>query len=361
MSFTLREGTFVDLARWYGRRVPVRSEILRVLVSVSRIENSTNPFIRLLTSNLDSSVDVIEFSWKAAFLKRYDVFHVHWPDHLLIGRSLSLQIVKPLLFLGLLARLRLGRTPIVWTMHNLTPHKKMTRLQLYCYARFEAQVSSIVAMNSHGVERLDVPVSVIPHGHYRDWYDSGISGQRKSKHVLFFGTIQPYKQADTLVWAFSNMQDESATLSVVGRCDDKSIRNRLRGLAREDERISLNLAFVDDSQLARELSECTLVVLPYAEMYNSGAVLLALSLDRPVLVPSTQANKELQLEIGEEWIMLYNGSIAAADISLALKRAMTPPANRRVDLSGRDWERIASLYRTVYVDSVEKRKGCHHG
>ena len=42
-----------------------------------------------------------------------------------------------------------------------------------------------------------------------------------------------------------------------------------------DPRLTLDLRFVDDETLVREVSEASLVVLPYVEMKNSGALLVA--------------------------------------------------------------------------------------
>ena len=51
------------------------------------------------------------------------------------------------------------------------------------------------------------------------------------------------------------------------------------------KRVSLDLTFQTDAQLVEVVSSAVVVALPYTEMYNSGAALLALSLDRPILVP----------------------------------------------------------------------------
>src|SRR4051794_31037997 len=64
-------------------------------------------------------VEVQTFSWRRALRGGYSVFHVHWPEILVSGRSRSKKLVRQCLFVLFLLRLRLTRTPLVRTMHNL--------------------------------------------------------------------------------------------------------------------------------------------------------------------------------------------------------------------------------------------------
>ena len=66
--------------------------------------------------------------------------------------------------------------------------------------------------------------------------------------------------------------------------------------------------------------EAQLVVLPYRQMLNSGALLLALSLARPVLAPWSGANAAIAEEVGEGWLTLYRGELDAATLAAALRR-----------------------------------------
>ncbi len=66
--------------------------------------------------------------------------------------------------------------------------------------------------------------------------------------------------------------------------------------------MSSALGFAPDADLVREISMSEMVVLPYRFMHNSGAVLLALSLDRPVLVPDNEVNRLLEIEVGSDWV-----------------------------------------------------------
>ena len=64
-------------------------------------------------------VDLIRFTWRSALTAKYDVFHFHWPEALLDGRSPARRWGKQLAFRMLLIRLRITRIPIVRTVHNM--------------------------------------------------------------------------------------------------------------------------------------------------------------------------------------------------------------------------------------------------
>src|SRR5690606_21590296 len=112
----------------------------------------------------------------------------------------------------------------------------------------------------------------------------------------------------------------------------------LEALARGDARIRLHLRFIPDDEVPVFLSACDLVVLPFDSILNSGSVLLALSLDRPVLAPRLGALPEIQARVGEKWLRLYDGPLTSALLRDARQR--TSRAGERPDLSAFDWAAI---------------------
>jgi hypothetical protein len=64
-----------------------------------------------------------------------------------------------------------------------------------------------------------------------------------------------------------------------------------------------------------------LVALPYAELLNSGVALLALSFDRPVLVPATGAMADLRDAVGPAWVRTYDGALTPDVLAAALAAA----------------------------------------
>ena len=94
---------------------------LTVLESFPEPRPTTNPYIVMLREALEGTpgVRVLTFSWRTALTADYDVFHVHWPDILASGQSPLKTLARQALLALLLLRLRLTRTPVVRTLHNL--------------------------------------------------------------------------------------------------------------------------------------------------------------------------------------------------------------------------------------------------
>ncbi|OLT52243.1 hypothetical protein [Cellulosimicrobium sp. CUA-896] len=103
------------------------------------------------------------------------------------------------------------------------------------------------------------------------------------------------------------------------------------------------------------------MVLPFEELYNSGSVLLALSLNRPVLVPASPSSVRLRDEVGAHWVRTYAGPLTAA----ALEEAYEAVARRAetegfgaAQLHGREWPEIARAHVEVFRGAA---RGPHDG
>ena len=124
-----------------------------------------------------------------------------------------------------------------------------------------------------------------------------------------------------------------------------------------DARTSARLEYVGDEVLAREIGEAQCVVLPYQDMQNSGALLLALSLGRPVLVPRSEANAVLAAEVGEEWVRLYDGVLDADVLAEALRAQTRWRRQSAPDLSRRDWPRLGVQHHATYMAALAATGG----
>ena len=170
---------------------------------------------------------------------------------------------------------------------------------------------------------------MIPHGHYTAWFAARQDLRPTAGRVVFFGTLRPVKGVDRLLEAFRSVTAPGAELRIVGRPQVPEVADVVRAEARRDPRVRVRLEHVDDGDLAEEIRTAQLVVLPYLRMVNSGAVLLALSLGRPILVPDTETNRELRREVGSSWVHLYRGDVTAD----AIERALATPGTSRDDPS----------------------------
>ncbi|MGO2748731.1 MAG: hypothetical protein ACTIA6_01615 [Pseudoclavibacter sp.] len=192
---------------------------------------------------------------------------------------------------------------------------------------------------------------LIPHGHYRDRFANHEQPAPVSGRLLYFGIIRPYKNVPALLGVFQGMPDPALTMSIVGKPLSAGLDEEVRAASEADPRVRLELRFVEDQDLVREVSEAELVVLPYTEMNNSGALLVALSLNRPVLAPNSSVNKELQGEVGERWLMLYDGELTAEILRASLD-IVRVGVHGVPDLHGRDWGRVGESYKAVYEQAM---------
>jgi hypothetical protein len=81
---------------------------------------------------------------------------------------------------------------------------------------------------------------------------------------------------------------------------------------------------------------------------NSGSAMLALSFDRPVLVPRQGALEELRQQVGSDWVRTYTGELAAPALEEAVEWATRLPAGAVAPLERFSWDRIATATIEVY-------------
>ena len=325
---------------------------LTVLHSIRADGPNANQYIPLLLRSVPDDVTTVPFGWRQALFTRYDLFHLHWPEGLMRGTTRPADLAKLLLTGALIARLRLTSTPVVRTLHNPEPHEPPGVIERIWTRLLDRRTATWIRINGHTTVPRAGRTVTVPHGHYRDWFQgAGPKPSRAVGSLLFFGHIRPYKGVERLLRAFAHVDRCGITLRVVGQPCDDALRSRIARLASQDDRVSVVLRAVDDGTLAREIARADVVVLPYEEMHNSGAMLLALSLDRPVLVPRIPVNDALACEVGAGWVKTFEPPLDATTLSSALDELEAAARSGRPDLSQREWpalgRRLADAYATT--------------
>jgi beta-1,4-mannosyltransferase len=331
---------------------------IRVLLATS-VPKSEAHYISLLVRGVPPEIRFTYFSWKTAFFTKYDVLHLHWPERLLNDNSALKRLVKALLLLMLLKRLQVGGVAVVRTVHNLTTHSANSHKIAGRMARIDAATTAFIHLNRSVPFKGRGPGTVIPHGHYGALGTPTPTRRAKLPQLLFIGRIEPYKGVEKLLEVFGQLAVNSSTLRIVGN-PGKSLRAIVDAAQSANHNISASLSYATDSALIDELDAATLVVLPYKYMHNSGVAILALSFHRPILVPNTAATAELAAEVGESWVIRYDGELTAE----ALRRAMSAANDMRSHrmpprLIGRDWQTIGEKHRETYLEAISiarKRK-----
>ncbi|MEN8445580.1 MAG: glycosyltransferase [Cyanobacteria bacterium J06555_13] len=331
-----------------------------------------NPYNWLLYSHMPQTVAVTEFSLKRVLLERFDVLHLHWPVETLVRHpNIWVARLRVLLFWLTLKLSKWRSTKIVWTIHDENPHVVLHQpLANWIQNRLIANTDSYINLCAAGQtaveqalpELKDKPGFVIPHGHYRECYPNDISREDARSQLnlaadtttlLYLGYISPYKNVPHLIRTFRRLPDttQSVTLLIAGKPDDEQLRQAVISAAEGAANVQLHLRFIKDEELQVFFNAADAVVLPFEEILNSGSLLLALSFNRPVIVPRLGAVANWQDQIGTDWVKTYEGPLTPEVLSSSI------PANQlssgkalseKAPLDSLDWRAIANQTLTAY-------------
>lgn len=313
---------------------------------------------RTAVKGLEHVADMTRFVREARSLDP-DVVHVQWAPVPVVDRW----------FLRALARV----APLVFTVHDTTPfHGASTsRLQLLaaegvyepCDRLIVHTETSRDELADRGVSAADV--AVVPHGILEypnatavDGGDDGSSDDGgEDRTILFFGTIKPYKNVDTLLEAFATLPAETRAttdLHVAGnpKMDVEPLRRRAGELGIQSS-VRWDLRFVPDTEVSDLFSAADLVVFPYDDIDQSGALLTALQYEVPIVATDVAGFAEVLTDGDHGFLVAPND---AAELSEAIHRVLTDPdlATRMSENVGDladsipSWTEIADRTREVY-------------
>jgi beta-1,4-mannosyltransferase len=336
---------------------------LVVLESFGPPHRRTNPYLVQLMGSFPPWVDARHFSWRAAVVGRWDVFHLHWPEVLLRGSSPIRTAARCIAVTLVLLRIRLGRRALVRTVHNLAPHEPPSRVQRRLIALSERWTTVWITLSERIEPPRPGPTVVAPIGHYREWFGALPVVERVAGRLVQVGRIRPYKGSEELVAAFGRLADPGLSLHLVGEATDAALRTRLGAAAQADPRVHLVADHVDDDVLVSELLAAELVVLPFTAVTNSSSLVLALSLERPVLVPAVPAALELAEEVGPAWVHTFDGELGPDTIAGALAEVRSSPPAAPPPLERRNWPLIGRTHADAFVRAARlgRRRGRRSG
>jgi glycosyltransferase involved in cell wall biosynthesis len=347
---------------------------VRVLLYPVRGWVRDNPYLDLLYEQLPPGVVVHDFNRSRAVRGRYDIVHVHWPERVLSKLPHPLAVARAALFLVLIAWQRARGATLVWTVHNLEHHERGGTLSARIFWwLFTPHVDALISLTEAGSAAIlgrfprlaDRPMAVVPGGTYRTTYPAPPSRRQAraelgvppdSTVLAFVGLIRPYKNVPGLLSAFRELPDDDAVLLVAGKPLRDEWRHQVEQAARADPRIRLRLGFLPPEDLLRHLAAADLVVLPFLAMFNSGSALLALSFDRPILVPDTSTMRELQDAVGPSWVRLYQGPLNGTLLLETARKVRSELRDERAPMHDFEWDRLAADTVALYRRVLSKRE-----
>jgi beta-1,4-mannosyltransferase len=328
------------------------------------------PYLRLLHGALaERGVKVLDLGSvrEAGPTAHVDVVHLHWLEYLVGGGRLR-SLVRGVRLAAALRRLRRSRTRLVWTVHNLRPHDRRNPFVEELVTRSALRnADAVIAHSGYAARRMAETygsgraIEVVPHGNFVGFYPPSSRSRAETRAALglppdaftflIFGQLRRYKRIPEAITAFRTLPDPDARLVVAGAAGDESLRAELAQAAAGDARAVLRLEHVPDEGVAELHEAADAAVLPYRQVFSSGALLLALSLGLPAVAPwegSTEIAAPPALEPFEEGRL--------PDALRAIRRG--DPAERRRAAraaAGRfDWEPIAERTLELYEHAAAR-------
>jgi beta-1,4-mannosyltransferase len=311
---------------------------LRVLAWPGAGFRAKNPYTWLLYSHLARlGVEVRDFTPARVLRGGYDLLHIHWPEKALTALPLVGRAGGAGTALALLGAARAHGARIVWTAHNARPHEaRDTRLERWYWARVVNRVDGVIHPSEAGRSAVEArfpllarrPHAIVPIGHYRGSYPdqatreqarAGFGIPDDARVLTFVGLLRPYKNVPHLIRTVRTLPlAPPVVLLVAGEPLTRDLAAAIREAAGEDPRVRLALHHVPEQEVQRYFRAADLVVLPFTDITNSASAVLALSFDRPVLVPALGAMAELQSAVGGDWVRTYEGDLTSATLSDAI-------------------------------------------
>jgi beta-1,4-mannosyltransferase len=281
-----------------------------------------------------------------------DVLHFNWPQPYYVYRRRPRRLVRVLSWLTLArfaGRLVVARVlgyRVVWTVHEVYPHELIARrldrwagrvLARLSHALIAHDVATSQAIANELGRRLPKKIRVIPHGSYIGVYPPGRSRHEVRRELgiapdafvfLSFGSLRRYKDIDVLLEGFARMSLENTVLVVAGKARDAEAAHLVRAAEASDQRIKTyqELDYVPDDRVRELFEACDVSVVSRGDGGTSGALMLALSLGKAVIVADQPSNVDLVADHGCGWTFAAQD---AASLAAAMEVAAADPGGVR--------------------------------
>jgi glycosyltransferase involved in cell wall biosynthesis len=243
---------------------------------------------------------------KYAAMTDSKLFHIQWPYKLvLLDRTLLLAYYK-----------LLGKR-IIFTAHNVDADARdgtSTWLRQASLRFFYRHVDHLIVHTDKMKKQLvddfgisGAKISVIPHGVMSSVAVTGMSRSAaraklglggEEKVVLFFGLITPYKGIETLVEAVGrlNRAGNNYRLMIAGRIKECQgywfkIEELIRNQGLQNQ-VRTDLRHVPDEEIEAYFQAADLLVLPYRDIFQSGALFLTYRFGLPVVATDVGSFRE---------------------------------------------------------------------
>jgi glycosyltransferase involved in cell wall biosynthesis len=338
-----------------------------------------NPYLRLLEREVARRGVRFEHirggltpAWARGAAATADLVHLHWLEFLVAsaGRTSGLRThARAARLLAALRRLRRAGVGVVWTVHNLRPHESdYPWLDTLLARRVAREAGALIVHSLHARDRVreelgrEQGVFVAPHGNYIGAYPEERRSRSEVREALglpagdwvylIFGQVRAYKRIPEAIEAFRRLEMPDALLLVAGRAPREDDAQAVARAAAGDPRVVLRLEHVPDASVHAYHLAADAAVLTHAELFSSGALMLALSFGLPAVVPGEGSALEVAPAPAVE--PYWGGRVGEALLAVregdqGLRREAAITAAREAT-----WERMADAVVAAYRAALRR-------
>lgn len=213
-----------------------------------------------------------------------DVVHFQGVQHPLIEKHYIKKIKK--------------HSKVFFTAHNILSHEKK-KFEKQALEKYYKNFDGIIVHNETSKKTFlehfnyNGDITVIPHGSYDVYAGSNLEiKKRKNDKINFlqFGLIREYKGVDILLHAISMLPNdikEKVKFTIAGFLNrhryDYDIEKVINDLEIQNI-VNLKLQRIEDDEIPELFNSCDCCIFPYRHIYGSGALLMAYTFQKPVIV-----------------------------------------------------------------------------
>jgi len=236
------------------------------------------------------------------------VCHFHWIHDKTKNAKTKAEADEAVLYWEtLLRRIKENGHKIVWTVHNVMPHETVWVDQDIKIHQMMADAADALHVMASDSASLTAPyyilderkMFVVPHPTYEGAQPDDISRAEARSQLqigedeyvfLSFGAIMVYKGYDRLMDAYEQLRGKTkkkTRLIIAGLPSDKALVEQIMAWGADKPDVILDMTPVPHDKLQVYFRSADIAVCPYYRTMNSGAAMMAITFDLPVLGPNS--------------------------------------------------------------------------
>lgn len=236
------------------------------------------------------------------------ICHFHWIHDKTKNAKTEAEADEAVVYWGnLLRRIKENGHKIVWTVHNVLPHetvwveqdKKIHQMMADAADGLHVMASDSAALTAPYYTVDERKMFVVPHPTYEGAQPDEISRAEARTQLqvsqeeyvfLSFGAIMEYKGYDRLMAAYDQLRGKTAKktrMIIAGLPSDKALVAQITAWGEGKPDVILDMTPVPHEKLQVYFRSADIAVCPYRRTMNSGAAMMAVTFDLPVLGPNS--------------------------------------------------------------------------